>query len=180
MKKQFRLAAVFAAAMFAVAPVATLTEGTVSADASSDIMQQYTFNDSSFGSLPATVQTRGRKITAKSVKKDIASFVEKTAPQNVSNQFLGLNYKGTTGYTLKKNGKVVKSKYLKSGTYYVKTGLVYEVVAKNDQSQVSTGLAYINGKKVYAQMLTGNRSGDEIIGIVYPMSTKVVVKVKKR
>lgn len=56
---------------------------------------------------------------------------------------------------------------------------MYEVVAKNDQSQVSTGLAYINGKKLYAQMLTGRTSGDEIIGIVYPLTTKCSCKSKK-
>lgn len=59
MKKGFKLATLFAAA-----PVATLTESTVSADASSDIMQQYTFSDQGFGSLPSVVKTRGRRITA--------------------------------------------------------------------------------------------------------------------
>ncbi|WP_308557294.1 hypothetical protein [uncultured Lactobacillus sp.] len=182
MKKRFKLATLFAAALFAAAPVATLTESTVSADASSDIMQQYTFNDSGFdfnNSLKVTVK-KGRKFRTSTLKKDAKNGLEQDVPGTVSNQFLTLKYRGTAGQKLYRGGKLYKGKYLKNGSYKIVTNLVYQVVAKDGQSPVSTGPAYINGKKVYAQFLTGNTSGDEIIGIVYPFTSKVTVRTAKK
>lgn len=52
MKKRFKLAAIFVAAMFAVAPVVGLAETTTTVSADTDIMQQYTFNNSGLDFTP--------------------------------------------------------------------------------------------------------------------------------
>ena len=52
MKKRFKLAAIFVAAMFVVAPVVGLAETSTTVSADTDIMQQYTFNDSGLDFTP--------------------------------------------------------------------------------------------------------------------------------
>lgn len=54
MKKRFKLAAIFVAAMFAAAPVVGMAETSTTVSADADIMQQYTFNDSRFILLRVT------------------------------------------------------------------------------------------------------------------------------
>lgn len=177
MKKRFKLAAIFAAAMFAGAPVVGLAETSTTVSADTDIMQQYTFNDSGldFTHTLKVYIAKGHKFTTSKLKRDTKKYLGNDVPETISNQFLDLKYRGTAYQRVYKNGKAYKGKYLTKGKYKVVTGLVYEVAAKSDQSQVSTGPAYINGKKVNATILTGQTSGDEIIGIVYPMTSKATV-----
>lgn len=66
MKKRFKLAAIFMAAMFAVAPVVGLAETSTTVSADTDIMQQYTFNDSGldFTHTLKVYIAKGHKFTA--------------------------------------------------------------------------------------------------------------------
>lgn len=82
------------------------------------------------------------------MKRDTKKYLGNDVPETISNQFLDLKYRCTAYQRVYKNGKAYKGKYLTKGKYKVVTNLVYEVAAKNDQSQVSTGPAYINGRKV--------------------------------
>lgn len=76
------------------------------------------------------------------MKRDTKKYLGNDVPETISNQFLDLKYRCTAYQRVYKNGKAYK------GKYKVVTSLVYEVAAKNNQSQVSTGPAYINGRKV--------------------------------
>lgn len=62
MKKRFKLAAIFVAAMFAAAPVVGMAETSTTV---SDIMQQYTFNDSVLDFTPTlkVYIAKGHKFT---------------------------------------------------------------------------------------------------------------------
>ncbi|WP_265668089.1 hypothetical protein [Lactobacillus amylovorus] len=66
MKKRFKLAAIFAAAIFAIAPVVGLAETSTTVSADTDIMQQYTFNDSGLDFTPTlkVYIAKGHKFTA--------------------------------------------------------------------------------------------------------------------
>ena len=65
MKKRFKLAAIFVAAIFAVAPVVGLAETSTTVSADTDIMQQYTFNNSGLDFTPTlkVYIAKGHKFT---------------------------------------------------------------------------------------------------------------------